>query len=208
MKMNVKTSIILLLISLLPLSTCTVRAQPYVNDMISVEPEHLSIPFKSEFSINVTNLRNDSVWVFCLAQANITRVDAPVFKTLLPNSSYIYRFISPDVNASEIPAGAFSAVYSIFFGAVDSQATAFQTIEVVLDITTVEWINLRLQELTIQNGELLRQLQILMDRASYNNTLIIITVASNVFWVAIVLSLKFYKKQPPQAVASPQQETT
>jgi hypothetical protein len=171
--------------------------------MISVVPEHLSIPFKSEFSINLTNLRNESIWVFCLAQQNITRVDAPVFKTLLPNTSYTYRFISPDINTTtQIPAGAFSEVYSIYFGAVDSQATAFQTLEVVLDITTVEWINLRLQELTTQNAELLRQIQMLLDRASYNNILIIAVVASNVFWVAIVISLRFYRKPPqPQAVA-------
>lgn len=199
-----KISIILLLAALLlyaTLSALPVNAQPFVNDMITVVPEHISIPFKSEFGINVTNLRNESIWVFCLAQANITRIDAPVFKTLLPNASYMYRFLSPDVNTSQIPAGAFSQVYSIYFGAVDSQATAFQTMEVILDITTVEWINLRLQELTIQNAELLRQIQMLLDRASYNNILVIAVVVSNVFWVAIVVSLRFYKKQQPQAVA-------
>jgi hypothetical protein len=199
--MKMKISIILLLVaSLLLLSALPVNAQPFVNDMISVVPEHLAIPFKSEFSINVTNLRNGSIWVFCLAQANITRINAPVFKTLLPNASYLYRFLSPDINASEIPTGAFSEVYSIFFGAVDSQATAFQTMEVVLDITTVEWINLRLQELTIQNAELLRQIQMVLDRASYNNILVIAVVVSNVFWVAIVVSLKVYSRKP-QAVA-------
>lgn len=194
-----KLSIILFSLFLLVALTCLypVRAQPYVNDMISVEPQHISIPWKTNFTITVTNLRNESIWIFCLAQANLSRVDAPVFKTLMANESYNYKFLSPEVNQTLFNE---TSVYSIFFGAVDSQATSFQTVEVVIDITTVEWINLRLEELTLQNAELLREVRNLMDRASFNNYLVIGIVISNIFWVAVILALRLYVKKPPLAV--------
>lgn len=200
--MKLSTVLFSLLVAL-TLASHPIQAQPYVNDMISVEPQHFSLPWKTNFTIIVTNLRNESVWIFCLAQANITRLDAPIFKTLAANASYEYKFLSPEVNQTLFNQ---TSVYSIFFGAVDSQATSFQTVEVVIDITTVEWINLRLQELTIQNAKLLRKIEELIDRASFNNVLVIGVVFSNVFWVAVILGLRLHVRKPsPLAVEnSPQ----
>lgn len=175
-----------------------VQAQPFTNDMINVSPLQISTPFKTNFTVTVTNLRNDSVWIFCLASANITRTDAPVFKTLLSNATYDYKFVSPDIN--ETLMNETSQVYSIFFGAVDQQATSFQTVEVDITVTTVAWINQQLQQLLLQNTQLLLKVQEMTDKASNNNILVLGIVLSNAIWIAVIMALRLYKKKPLLAV--------
>jgi hypothetical protein len=214
MRMKIsKTSIVivallcsnLILMSIASMSSSQVSAQPFVFDMFMVTPLSVTVPFDTAFQVNITNLRNESIWVFCLAQQNISRIDAPVFMTLAANSSYLYSFKSPPavINQTEL-----NTIYSVYFGAVDESATSFQTAEVVLDMTTVDTLNVRLLELIDQNQQLMQQMMILQQKADSNNFFIVLTVATNIFWVCLILFIRMNtgKGKNVLAVTEPKQE--
>lgn len=179
------------------------KGQLFVDTMIMVNPIDISVSYDTEFAITVTNMLTDqSIWVFCLCDANITRVDAPVFLTIESNDSYVFRFISPprppedyeyyDLNNTALTS--FTPSYSVYFGAVDYAATSFQTAQVLLSMTSVASLTYQISQLYVQNQQLMKEVLKLQDRAGMNNLLVIVAVATNVFWVTVIFAMKLRQR--------------
>lgn len=193
-------------------------SQPlFANNLFTATPASISISYNTPFTINVTNLQNDSLWIFCLAQENISRVDAPTFYTLDANQTYEYQFISPNmtaVNGSDTSGygygygNATATAYEIYFGAVNAQATSFQTSIIVLQMTTVSSLNALLQQLLVQNAQLNYEINTLIAKASYNNILIIATVASWIVWPCVILYMRLSVRRKSSLELSAQAEAT
>lgn len=171
------------------------QGQLFVDNLIEINPLDISISYNTDFSLNVTNLLDEPVWVFCLADANITRVDAPVFLTINATESYLFKFTSPQqpTNFDYNTSLTYSPTYSVYFGAVDSSATSFQTNQIILTMTSFDSLTLQISQLYTQNQQLMKEILKLTDRASMNNVLIILTVVSNIFWLCVLVAMKLSK---------------
>jgi hypothetical protein len=192
--MRLKIAVSLLIVLSFFLLRPVDATQPlFSNNLFSATPRSISISFNTPFSINVTNLQNNTLWIFCLAQENISRVDAPSFYTMMPNETYIYQFISPNmtaVNASVTTGYGNTTVYEIYFGAVNAEATSFQTTIINLQMTTVESLNVLIQQLLYQNGQLQAQVTMLLEKAGNNNILIIGMVIPWILFPSVILYMR------------------
>jgi len=171
-----------------------------------VNPSVVQVPYNTAFSVNVTNMmQNESIWVFCLADANISRVDAPIFMTINASQSYLYRFVSPqapseDTSSLDSAASNYAdtnltsaSTFSMYFGAVNAAATQVQTAQVTLQMTSVETLTYQLTVLILQNQQLEEQMLGLEGKANNNNLLIVACVASNVFWGCLLVAMRMQK---------------
>jgi hypothetical protein len=216
-KLRLKIALLSYLLCLfLSVRTNTMAAPLFTSTLFSVRPQSVQIGYNSGFSINVTNLQNRSIWVFCIAQDNISRVDAPVFLTMNPNQTYIYQFISPNEtlstttsynSTSALENATYANLYTIYFSAVDSQGTQFQTSQVSIQITTVQSLQYLLQQIVLQNALLQSEVTDLQNKASSNNPLIAVAVGCNLFWPCVFLYVRYGKKRTEsQAQIHPEPE--
>jgi hypothetical protein len=178
-------------------------AQMFTQNLFMISNSDVNVSYGESFSVTVTNLLNESIWLFCLSDRNITRVDAPVFLTINATESYTFRFISPpkgneseynEETGEETPVNG-QTTYSVYFGGVDNSASSFQTSQVLLTMTSVQSLNYQISQLLIQNRQLMKQMLALQDKAGMNNGLVIVAVVSNVFWLCVIIGIKFYKPQ-------------
>ena len=170
-------------------STVTVSAQiPKSADLISIFPTSVWVGPDELFRIQIRNVWNKPVTVFCFSGPNITRVNATFLVMLRPDDTVTYSF--------RTPKGKSEPNYMIVFVATDPEYRFFQWGQVWVKMFSRQELILSMQTLQRQNELLTMELDEFTRKASYNNMLSIALVGSNVFWGLFVLLLPRLKRKP------------